>query len=75
MNVYDRVVPNNAIETLWLLAIGGMLAFGFDFILKWLRSYCIDVAGKKSDILLSASIMEHVMGLEIASKPAYENSQ
>ena len=70
MNVYDRVVPNNAMETLWLLAIGGMIAFSFDFILKWLRSYCIDVAGKKSDILLSSRIMEHVLGLEIASKPA-----
>lgn len=70
MNVYDRVVPNNAMETLWLLAIGGMIAFSFDFILKSLRSYCIDVAGKKSDILLSSRIMEHVLGLEIASKPA-----
>ncbi len=70
MNVYDRVVPNNAIETLWMLSIGGLIAFTFDFILKWLRSYCIDVAGKKSDILLSASIMEHVLGLEIAAKPA-----
>ncbi len=70
MNVYDRVVPNNAIETLWMLAIGCLIAFSFDFVLKWLRSYCIDIAGKKSDILLSSKIMEHVLGLDMAARPA-----
>ena len=69
MNVYDRVVPNNAIETLWVLAIGAMILFTFDTVLKLMRSYFIDIAGKKSDVLLSSRIFEKVMGLSMASRP------
>lgn len=69
MNVYDRVVPNQAFETLWVLAIGAFVVFSFDFALKMIRSYFIDVAGKKSDILLSSRIMEQVMGLSMKAKP------
>jgi len=69
MNVYDRVVPNHAIETLWVLAIGIAIVYTFDFIMKSLRGYFIDVAGKRSDILLSASIFEKVMGIKMASRP------
>ncbi len=69
MNVYDRVVPNNAIETLWVLAIGAITLFTFDMVLKLIRSYFIDIAGKKSDILLSSRIFEKVMGLSMASRP------
>ncbi|WP_051786420.1 type I secretion system permease/ATPase [Endozoicomonas numazuensis] len=69
MNVYDRVVPNNAVETLWVLAIGAGVAYLFDFLLKLARAYFIDVAGKKSDILLSASMFEQTMGLQMASRP------
>ena len=70
MNVYDRVVPNNAMETLWVLSIGAFVIFTFDFILKMVRSYFIDLAGKKSDVLLSARIMERVLGLTMGSRPA-----
>lgn len=70
MNVYDRVVPNHALETLWVLAIGVTIVFVFDFIMKSLRGYFIDVAGKRSDIILSASIFEKVMGIKMESRPA-----
>ena len=69
MNVYDRVVPNQALDTLWVLAFGVFLAFSFDLILKMVRSYFIDLAAKKSDILLSATIMERVLGLSMAARP------
>ena len=69
MNVYDRVVPNQAFDTLWVLAIGAIIVFSFDFILKMVRSYFIDLAGKKSDILLSSRIMERVLGLSMAARP------
>ena len=69
MNVYDRVIPNLALETLWVLASGAFIIFIFDFILKMLRSYFIDIAGKKSDIVLSSKIMERVLTLNMAAKP------
>lgn len=69
MNVYDRVVPNNAIDTLWVLAIGAFTVFGFDFLLKTLRGYFIDTAGRSTDIKLASSIFEQVMGIKMASRP------
>ncbi|HEY8035388.1 MAG TPA: type I secretion system permease/ATPase [Methylobacter sp.] len=70
MNVYDRVVPNHAEETLWVLAIGVSIVFTFDFIMKALRGYFIDAAGKRSDIILSATIFEKAMGIRMEAKPA-----
>ena len=69
MNVYDRVVPNHAVETLWVLAIGVLVVYLFDFGLKMLRAYFIEVAGKKSDVLLSARLFEKVMGLRYDAMP------
>lgn len=69
MNVYDRVVPNNAFETLWVLAIGVMVVYSFDLLMRGLRGYFIDVAGKKADVTLSAMIFEKVMGLRMADRP------
>ena len=70
MNVYDRVVPNNSVETLWVLAIGAGIAYLFDFFLKTARAYFIDLAGKKSDILLSAQMFEQSMSIQLAARPA-----
>ncbi|MCM1129740.1 MAG: type I secretion system permease/ATPase [Alistipes senegalensis] len=69
MNVYDRVVPNQAYETLWVLAIGIFIIYVFDLIMKTLRAYFLDVAGKRVDIILSASIFEKIMGLKAAVRP------
>ncbi|MCV6614353.1 MAG: type I secretion system permease/ATPase [Cellvibrionaceae bacterium] len=69
MNVYDRVVPNEAVETLWVLAIGVATVYFFDLLLKLLRGYFIEVAGKKSDVLLSAMIFERVLGARLEDKP------
>ncbi|ADZ90767.1 type I secretion system permease/ATPase [Marinomonas mediterranea] len=69
MNVYDRVVPNNAFDTLWVLAIGAASVYLFDFLLRTLRSYFIDIAGKKSDILLSASIFSRVNNMKMEARP------
>lgn len=70
MNVYDRVVPNEAMETLWVLASGVAIVYVFDFILRMMRGYFIDVASKKSDILISSQIFSKVMGLRSEARPA-----
>lgn len=69
MNVYDRVVPNKAFETLWVLAIGVVILHTFDLIIKLLRSYFIDIAGKKSDSILSAKIFEQMMSIKMENRP------
>ncbi len=69
MNVYDRVVPNHAIETLWVLAIGITIVFGFDLIIRTLRGYFIDIAGKKTDVLLANMIFEQILGTQRAAHP------
>ena len=61
MNVYDRVVPNKAFETFWVLALGMALMYLFDFGLKLLRGWFIDVAGRRADTALSAALFEQVM--------------
>ena len=69
MNVYDRVVPNNAVETLWVLALGILLVYSFDLLLKLVRNHFLEVAGKKSDILLSSLLFERVLGSDMGQKP------
>lgn len=70
MNVYDRVVPNQATETLWVLAIGICGAYVFDLLLKGLRSLCLDLAGKKTDLIISATLFERVVGMAFKVRPA-----
>jgi ATP-binding cassette subfamily C protein LapB len=65
MNVYDRVVPNKAIETFWVLALGVFIIYLFDLGLKLLRGYFIDVAGRRADIALSAGLFEQLMGMRL----------
>lgn len=69
MNVYDRVVPNNAVTTLWVLLIGILIIFAFDFVLRILRSYLIDVVGKKADIIIASSLFQRVLGIQMENKP------
>ncbi len=74
MNVYDRVIPNQAHETLWALAIGVFIAYIFDFLLRTLRSYFVDTANKKGDNEISAMLFERVMGLRLEHRPASSGS-
>ena len=69
MNVYDRVIPNGAIGTLWALAIGILIIYAIDITLKFIRSHFIEVAGKKTDIIISSILFERVMDLKISSMP------
>jgi ATP-binding cassette subfamily C protein LapB len=65
MIVYDRVVPNRAMETLWVLALGLGVVLLFDLLLKLLRGYFIDIAGKRADLALSATLFARVMDLKL----------
>ena len=69
MNVYDRVIPNNAVDTLWVLAIGILIAYLFDFLLRNLRSYFVDVAGRNADVVLSSRLVQKVLTMRLDAKP------
>ena len=65
MNVYDRVVPHKAVETLWVLAFGIAVVYLFDLALKVLRGWFIDVAGKRADQTLSSTLYAQLMDLRL----------
>src|SRR5688572_1517966 len=69
MNVYDRVVPNNAVETLWALAIGVTLILLADLGMRKLRSRFVDEASARIDVELSATLMEKVLGMKLENRP------
>ncbi|ROR99915.1 ATP-binding cassette subfamily B protein/ATP-binding cassette subfamily C protein/ATP-binding cassette subfamily C protein LapB [Sinobacterium caligoides] len=69
MNVYDRVVPNQAFASLWVLAIGAGIAVLFDWFLKQARTALTDIAGKHVDAEVSSGIFAKVMGMQLENKP------
>ncbi len=69
MSVYDRVIPNDAKETLWVFAIGVLIVYALDTFLKFTRALLLESAGKKSDIIMSSIIFEKVLDLKMASHP------
>jgi ATP-binding cassette subfamily C protein LapB len=68
-NVYDRVVPNHAFETLWVLAAGVVVVLIADVVLRTMRGYFLDLASKRVDVKLSAFIMERVLATRLESRP------
>ncbi len=69
MNVYDKVVPNDAIATLWVLVVGIVTIYLFDTLLRFVRTYLLEIAGKKSDVIMSSIILSHVLNLKMDQWP------
>lgn len=74
MNVYDRVIPNRAFETLWALSIGVALAIIFEGVGRTVRAHLTDIAGKKADLIISAALFRRVMSLHLVQKPSSSGS-
>jgi ATP-binding cassette subfamily C protein LapB len=70
MNVYDRVVPNFAEATLWVFAGGIAIALVMDYMVRLLRGHFVDMASSRVDLKLSGMIMERVLGMRMAHRPA-----
>ncbi|WP_343345348.1 type I secretion system permease/ATPase [Sphingomicrobium sp. XHP0239] len=68
MNVYDRIIPNEAVSSLWVLAAGVAIALGFDYLLRLARSRLVDEIGRKLDARFSQRIFEKVMNLPLAAR-------
>jgi len=69
LNVYDRVIPNSAFETLWVLAIGIAIVYFFSLLMQSLRGYFVDLAGQKASLNMSAELMEKTLGMKMSSRP------
>lgn len=69
MNVYDRVLPNNALETGWVLGIGALTVFAFDFLIRSLRTYFIETAGRRADVQIASRVFDQVLDIRLANRP------
>lgn len=69
MNVYDRVVPNHATDTLWVLSAGVFIVLCADLVLRLMRSWFVDLGASRADVKISASIMEKVLGMKMVDRP------
>ncbi|MET0949124.1 MAG: type I secretion system permease/ATPase [Pseudomonas sp.] len=70
MQTYDRVVPNQALSTLWVLAIGLLVGTLFELALRLIRAHLLDQAGRKTDVILSATLFERITGMAMKARPA-----
>ena len=64
MSVYDRVVPNNATETLFVLAIGVVIILLFDVFFKSVRNYIIEKVGKELGVYLEEELLKRVLSIQ-----------
>ncbi len=68
MTVYDRVVPNLAFDSLTALSIGVAIVLVFDFILRILRAYFVDVAGAEIDREIGSNVFDRLMRIRLDLK-------
>jgi ATP-binding cassette, subfamily C, bacterial LapB len=69
MQVYDRVVPNLAYQTLWVLAAGVGLAILFEMLIRAARAQLLDHACKRIDINLSDGLFRHLVSIRMNARP------
>lgn len=69
MQVYDRVVPSNAFDTLWILASGVGIAIVLEFIIRVMRATLVDVSGRDLELKLSADLFAQVAGMRLRHQP------
>ena len=68
MTVYDRIIPNSAVDSLIALSIGVVIALSFDFIIRTIRGRFIDKASKAADIEVSNTLFDRVLSLTPAEQ-------
>ena len=60
MTVYDRVMPNSAYNTLIALTIGMAVVILFDFLVKLLRAFFVDMAGNSMERDINDSLFKKI---------------
>ena len=68
--VFDKVIPHQAFVTLWALASAGALALVFDLAARQLRAHLIDLAGRKSDLIVGSLLFRQTLAVRMEHRPA-----
>ncbi len=74
MNVYDRVIPNKAAETLWVLGIGVVLAFALEYVLRRARTSVVDQITRRLDLKLSQKIFGRLLASPLDERKGHTGS-
>jgi ATP-binding cassette, subfamily C, bacterial LapB len=69
MTIYDRVIPNNAFSTLWVLSIGIIIVQVFEFAARMIRAHLVDEVGKKTDLVLGMKIFSQALATRLEHAP------
>lgn len=69
LQVYDRVVPHQSQATLWVLAIGALIAICLEGVLKIARARITDAAGRQVDMAVQRKLMQRLIGLRADKRP------
>ena len=64
LQVYDRVIPHQSEATLWVLALGAMLAILMEGMLKAARSGLMDVTGRRIELVVQDHLMNRLLGMK-----------
>jgi ATP-binding cassette subfamily C protein LapB len=67
--IYDKVIPHQAYMTLWAVATACAIAIAFDLVARQLRAYLIDMAGRKVDLIIGATLFRQTLSLRMEHRP------
>ena len=69
MTVFNRVIPTQAITSLWTLTIGVTIAMLLEFGMRWLKAMLVDEGGKRADLAVNATLLREIMSVRLDHRP------
>lgn len=69
LQVYDRVIPAESYNTLWVLFIGVLIAALFEFLIRMARTRASDLMGKHADLKISSFLFARAMVIRNEARP------
>ena len=69
LQVWDRVIPANSLNSLTVLLIGVAIAILFELVLRLQRAALIDEVGAQVDRSISGWVFRHMLGLKSDARP------
>lgn len=70
MQVFDRVIPNQGFQTLWVLTVGVTMSIILELVLKLIRARMVDRTANTVDHELSEWFFRRMLGIRMEARPA-----